>query len=195
MATRWPVLALAVAFGVADATATPPVPGARVFASPGATAAIGLQAEATRVSLRPLASTELMAGTGSVARPARELATTASGNRLSVDAAIDVPPLAAVITRELDNLWRYVPDPKRLAAEAPRVRVELRSPTGQRGELALDGNPAMALPVGVQATQTLRRDAAGRAWYEGRVVLEIPVAAMRAAGTYSGRIEISQESL
>ncbi len=195
MKTRWPVLALAVAFGAAEAAASPPVPGARVFASPGTAAAIGLSSVATRVSLRPLASTELMAAADSVSRPAGVLTTTASGNRLSVDAAIDLPPLAAVITRELDDIWRYVPDPKRMGAELPRVRVELRSPAGQRGELALEGDPSVSLPVGVQATQALRRDADGRAWYEGRVVLEIPVAAMRAAGTYSGRIEISQESL
>ena len=195
MKTRWPALALAVAFGMADAAAAPPVPGARAFASQGGVAAVGLSAVATRVSLRPLASTELMAGADSVSRPAGVLATTASGNRLSVDAAIDVPPLAAVITRELDAVWRYVPDPKRMTADMPRVRVELRSPTGQRGELALEGDPSVVLPVSVQALQALQRDADGHAWYEGRVVLEIPVAAMRAAGTYTGRIEISQESL
>ena len=196
MKSLWPAaLVLAAAFGAADAAAAPPVPGARSFAAPGHAAEVGLSAGATTLRLRPLHATELMAGGDSVARPGRALVPTASGNRLQVDAAIEVPPLAAVITRELDEVWRYVPDPKRMAAEAPRMRVELRSSAGKRGELALEGQPDIGLPVGVHVMQSLRRGADGLAWYEGRVVLEIPVAAMRASGTYRGRIEISQESL
>lgn len=195
MRSLWPALALAAAFGAADAAAAPPVPGARTFAPPGNASAIGLSSESAQLSLRPLTATELMAGADNVARPGRLLTPTAIGNRLNVDAAIEVPPLVAVITRELAEVWRYVPDPKRQGTEMPRMRVELRSSAGRRGELALSGNPAIGLPVGVHATQSLRRGADGLAWYEGRVVLEIPVAAMRAAGTYTGRIEISQESL
>ncbi|MBN8481509.1 MAG: hypothetical protein J0L88_07975 [Xanthomonadales bacterium] len=196
MKSHWPAFVLAATFGMAGAAAAPPVPGARVFAAPGSSGALGLHAVATRVSLRPPTSTELMAGApANTETSARALTAIAVGHSLRVDAAITVPPLPAVITRELDEVWRYVPDPKRITAERPGMRVELRSPSGERGTLALRDDPRVRLPVAVQASQVLRRDADGLAWYEGRVVLEIPVAAMRAAGTYTGRLEISQESL
>jgi hypothetical protein len=196
MTCPWPalVLALGLAWLGADADAAPPIPGARAFASGGAPQARGLSAASTRITLAPIAATELLGGVDP-ARGSRVLPATVTARGLQANASIDPPPLAAFITRELREVWRYAPDPKRLAAEMPRVRVELHSQSGHLGELSLRDNPAIGVRVGVRTRQSLQRSADGAAWYVGDVVLDIPVAAFSAAGTYAGRIEISQESL
>lgn len=196
MTRPWPVFALALglAWLATDADATPPVPGARAFASGGVPQAPGLSTSAPRITLAPISATELLGGV-TPARGQRSLSATVTARGLQANASIDPPPLAAFITRELPDVWRYVPDPKRLAAEMPRVRVELHSQSGRSGELSLRDNPAIGVRVGVRSEQTLERRADGGAWYVGRVVLDIPVAALTAAGTYAGRLEISQESL
>ncbi len=196
MKGRWPacMLALALAGPVVDVVAAAPVPGARVFASAGAPQAEGLSVESTRQSLAPISAAELLGGmpprpTGRTAQ-----ATFAAGV-LNVGGMLDPPPLMPTITRELQGVWRYAPGAKRNTAGIPRVRVELRSQSGRRGELSLQGDPAVSVPVMLRSRQELRRGIDGMPWYEGHVVLEIPVSALVAAGTYSGRIEISQESL
>ena len=196
MTRPWPAFALALglAWLATDADAAPPIPGARAFASGGAPQAPGLSIAAPRITLAPIAATELLGGVDP-RRGQRSLPAMVTARGLQANASIDPPPLAAFVTRELREVWRYAPDPKRLAAEVPRVRVELHSQSGRSGELSLRDNPAIGVRVSVRTDQSLQRTADGGAWYVGNVVLEIPVAALSAAGTYVGRLEISQESL
>ena len=190
--------ALALAFGLAwaavDTDASSPVPGARVFASATTPQTEGLSVVSARITLAPMTAAELLGGMDP--RPTlRNAQAMRVGGGLQVGGILDPAPLAATVTRELHAVWRYAPGTARQLAEPPRVRVELRSQQGRRGELSLRGNPAISVPATVRSRQDLRRGADGVPWYEGHVVLEIPVSSLIAAGTYSGRIEISQESL
>lgn len=196
MKDRWParLLALGLAALLVEAEAAAPVPGARVFTSAGAPQAEGLSVASTRLTLAPMTAAELLGGMPP--RPAERTAqATFAAGVLNVGGTLDAPPLMPTITRELQDVWRYAPGAKRVGGEMPRVRVELRSQSGRRGELSLQGDAAVSVPVTLRSRQELRRGIDGVPWYEGHVVLEIPVSALVAAGTYSGRIEISQESL
>lgn len=196
MTARWSALVLAfgLAWTVVDVDAAAPVPGARVFASSAVPQAEGLSLESSRLTLAPLTPAELLGGMNP-RLGGRSAQATIAGGSLHMGGSIGQLPLAGFVTRELHGVWRYAPGPQRFAAEAPRVRVELRSQQGRRGELSLRENPAISVPVNVRSSQELRRGTDGTPWYEGHVVLEIPVSSLVAAGTYSGRIEISQESL
>jgi len=196
MRSPWPaqVLALGLAWFAVAAIAAPPIPGARSF-SAGLTPATGIliRTESGRITLAPLKPSELLGGS-SARIGTRSVLATVVGRSLQANGSLDTPPLAAYITRELPAVWRYAPQAQRHGTGAPQVRVEVRSLHGRAGELSLREQPGISIPVSVRASQTLLRGADGTPWYEGSVRLEIPVAAMLAAGTYSGRIEISQES-
>ena len=188
---------LALGLGAIDANgggwAAPPVPGAQVADGSGLSET-GLRAVSAAHTLAPISAHELMRGS-SPDLGGRHGSAAQRGTTLHFDGGINPPPLATLIRREIAGVWRFVPSPEQLRQHTlPQVRVEMRSARGRLGELTLRDRPDVSVPVTVQADQVLRQGMRGEAWYEGSVVIEIPVAELTAAGTYGGRIEVNLES-
>ena len=155
----------------------------------------GLVAETQAITLAPVTADELLGGVQPVLGQ-RSGPVSRRGDRLNLDGGMQPPQLASSIRRDLSALWRYVPQADRAASPGlPQVRVEVRAPNGQAGRLALRDRPEVTVPVTLSTTQQSRHGPRGEHWYEGGVVLEIPLSSISAAGTYSGRIEINLETL
>jgi hypothetical protein len=191
----FPVLLLAGGLALTDpvARAAPPIPGAQSFATGNGELMPGLlQVDSRHIELAPVSVTELAAGERqALASPPRLVTRRSDG--LEYQGGIDPAPLNLTVTRELRDLWRYAP---RSGLDAmPQMRVSLRGSDGLTGYLSSNGKSGSKLPVDIRVTQQLRTGARGERWYEGSVVLQIPLDQITEAGTYSGRIELNQESL
>jgi hypothetical protein len=195
-AARAVLAALLLSATPAPAAAAPPIPGAQqqVLAFGARPKGERLSARSERISLPPVTSAELLAMV-TPDRRSSQVRATLSGRTLTVDAALSPPPLNAVVRRELRGIWQFAPrQDVRDSMSVPQVRMELRSAAGERGALSLHDDPDRQVFVQLGQSQSAEHDADGAVWFEGSAWIEIPIAALQAAGTYSGRLEFFVET-
>ena len=112
--------------------------------------------------------------------------------RLGATYALPALPINAVVSRDLNRVWRLtVPSANRSRA---RVTSHVESLRGEAGRLSLVGREEVSIPVAVlERPATTRMDEAGIRIVEGGVALQIPTASLRHAGQYAGRLVLRTE--
>jgi len=112
--------------------------------------------------------------------------------RLGASYALPAPPINAVVSRDLNRVWRLsVPSANRSRA---RVTSHVESLRGEAGRLSLVGREEVSIPVVVlERPATTRLDEAGNRIVEGGIALQIPTASLQHAGQYAGRLVLRTE--
>ena len=112
--------------------------------------------------------------------------------RLGATYSLPALPINAVVSRDLNRVWRLtVPSANRSRA---RVTTQVESLRGEAGRLSLVGREEISIPVVVLERPAITRmDEAGTRIIEGGVALQIPTASLRHAGQYAGRLVLRTE--
>lgn len=112
--------------------------------------------------------------------------------RLGATYALPALPINAVVSRDLNRVWRLtVPSANRSRS---RVTSHVESLRGEAGRLSLVGREEVSIPVAVLERPAITRmDEAGNRIIEGGVALQIPTASLRHAGQYAGRLVLRTE--
>lgn len=112
--------------------------------------------------------------------------------RLGATYSLPSQPINAVVSRELNRLWRLtVPSANRSRS---RVTTHIESLRGEPGRLSLVGREEISIPVAVLERPAITRmDDSGNRITEGGVALQIPSASLQHAGQYAGRLVLRTE--
>jgi hypothetical protein len=154
------------------------------LASPGMSSAPGV------IVLEPIAVSEL-GGRSRVAIGGMEGAARAVSRSLEVAPyALTLPEPVAWIERELPLVFRL----RASEGAPPRVRAEWIGADGRPGSRVIEGEAASGGPVRVRVLGPwpVASDERGTV-YEGRLLLELPLAGITRAGQLSGRVELFAE--
>ena len=112
--------------------------------------------------------------------------------RLGATYSLPALPINAVVSRDLNRVWRLtVPSANRSRS---RVTTQVESLRGEAGRLSLVGREEVSIPVAVlERPAVTRMDEAGNRIIEGGVALQIPTASLQHAGQYAGRLVLRTE--
>ena len=171
-----------------------PIPGAPAMATSRPGSVEGLQIVVSSVSLDPITVEELAGGQDPIqGQSAGHLQANTRGRSLQARADLHLPSGPVIIRREIKGVWRYTRPVDQRNASLPIVRVELD--TGPEGTMS-DAFTNNELRVRVRPGRVRRVDShPGVEVFEGDVILEIPVEALRSSGRFRGRLRLVSDHL